>query len=77
MTGWAQINGGIDISWPDRILLDVWYVDHWSLWLDFAILALTIPTVVFGPSSRRDALENALAHAHRSYQVARQSCQGR
>jgi lipopolysaccharide/colanic/teichoic acid biosynthesis glycosyltransferase len=73
MTGWAQINGGIDISWPDRILLDVWYVDHWSLWLDLKILALTLPTVVSGPATSGHALAEAAAHALRSYPAAKSS----
>jgi lipopolysaccharide/colanic/teichoic acid biosynthesis glycosyltransferase len=34
ITGWAQVNGRNVISWEDKFRLDVWYVDHWSLWLD-------------------------------------------
>src|SRR4029077_15974281 len=41
LTGWAQINGRNAISWDERFRLDVWYVDHRSLWLDLRILALT------------------------------------
>jgi sugar transferase EpsL len=41
ITGWAQINGRNALSWEDKFALDVWYVDHWSLWLDVRILALT------------------------------------
>jgi sugar transferase EpsL len=41
ITGWAQINGRNAISWEDKFALDIWYVDHWSLWLDVRILALT------------------------------------
>jgi len=41
ITGWAQINGRNAISWEDKFALDVWYVDHWSLWLDIKILFLT------------------------------------
>jgi sugar transferase EpsL len=41
ITGWAQINGRNALSWEDKFRLDVWYVDHWSLWLDIKILALT------------------------------------
>lgn len=41
ITGWAQVNGRNDLSWEDKFRLDVWYVDHWSLWLDVKILALT------------------------------------
>ena len=41
MTGWAQINGRNAITWEDKFRFDVWYVDHWSFWLDIKILALT------------------------------------
>lgn len=41
ITGWAQINGRNNVSWEDKFALDVWYVDHWSLWLDLKILLLT------------------------------------
>jgi sugar transferase EpsL len=41
ITGWAQINGRNAITWNDKFLLDVWYVDHWSIWLDIKILLLT------------------------------------
>lgn len=46
ITGWAQINGRNAIPWEERIRLDVWYVDHWSLWLDCKILARTLKTVL-------------------------------
>ena len=39
ITGWAQVNGRTSLSWPERIELDVWYVDHRSLALDLRILA--------------------------------------
>jgi lipopolysaccharide/colanic/teichoic acid biosynthesis glycosyltransferase len=41
ITGWAQINGRNSISWDRKFELDVWYVDHWSLWLDLKIMVLT------------------------------------
>jgi sugar transferase EpsL len=46
ITGWAQVNGRNAISWDEKLALDVWYVDHWSLWLDLKILALTALRVV-------------------------------
>jgi lipopolysaccharide/colanic/teichoic acid biosynthesis glycosyltransferase len=42
ITGWAQINGRNALSWEEKFRLDVWYVDHWSLWLDIKILAITL-----------------------------------
>jgi lipopolysaccharide/colanic/teichoic acid biosynthesis glycosyltransferase len=41
ITGWAQVNGRASLPWPERIELDVWYVDNRSLWLDVRILART------------------------------------
>ncbi len=46
ITGWAQINGRNALTWEDKFRLDVWYVDHWSLWLDLKILALTLWKVI-------------------------------
>jgi lipopolysaccharide/colanic/teichoic acid biosynthesis glycosyltransferase len=41
ITGWAQVNGRNALSWEDKFILDLWYVDHQSFWLDVKILALT------------------------------------
>lgn len=46
VTGWAQINGRNALSWEDKFRLDVWYVDHQSLWLDLKILYLTVKKVL-------------------------------
>ncbi|MCJ7700891.1 MAG: sugar transferase [Anaerolineales bacterium] len=46
ITGWAQINGRNTITWEDKFSYDVWYVDHWSLWLDIKILVLTFWKVI-------------------------------
>ena len=46
ITGWAQVNGRNAISWEDKFKLDVWYVDHCSLWLDIRILWLTVKKVL-------------------------------
>ena len=42
ITGWAQVNGRNALTWERKFALDVWYVDHLSLWLDLKILALTL-----------------------------------
>ncbi|MBA7579382.1 sugar transferase [Candidatus Atribacteria bacterium 1244-E10-H5-B2] len=47
LTGWALINGRNKLTWPERIKLDIWYIDHWSLWLDLKILFKTIWVVIF------------------------------
>jgi len=41
ITGWAQISGRNNVSWQAKFELDVWYVDHRSLWLDLKILLRT------------------------------------
>lgn len=48
ITGWAQVNGRVGISWGRRIELDNWYVEHRSLRLDLRILARTLKQVVDG-----------------------------
>ena len=47
ITGWALINGRNKLSWPEKIKLDTWYIDHWSIWLDLKILLRTIWVVIF------------------------------
>lgn len=42
ITGWAQVNGRNALSWEEKFALDVWYVDHLSLWLDLKIVLLTV-----------------------------------
>jgi lipopolysaccharide/colanic/teichoic acid biosynthesis glycosyltransferase len=42
ITGWAQVNGRASLPWPERIELDLWYVEHRSLWLDLRILVRTV-----------------------------------
>jgi lipopolysaccharide/colanic/teichoic acid biosynthesis glycosyltransferase len=41
ITGWSQVNGRESIGWPERIRQDIWYIDHWSLWLDLKIFVRT------------------------------------
>lgn len=48
MSGWAQVNGRNNISWTEKFKLDVWYVDHCSLWLDIKIIFMTIKNVLAG-----------------------------
>ena len=57
ITGWAQVNGRNTVSWEEKFKLDVWYVDHCSLWLDLKILALTVIQVF-----QRKGI-NAVGHA--------------
>ncbi|MGI9185323.1 MAG: sugar transferase [Solirubrobacteraceae bacterium] len=48
LTGWAQVNGRTSLPWPQRIELDLWYVEHRSLALDMRILARTVGMVLSG-----------------------------
>jgi lipopolysaccharide/colanic/teichoic acid biosynthesis glycosyltransferase len=48
ITGWAQINGRTSLPWPERIELDVWYVEHRSLRLDLRILLRTARMLATG-----------------------------
>lgn len=48
MSGWAQVKGRNNISWTEKFKLDVWYVDHLSLWLDIKIIFMTIKNVLSG-----------------------------
>ena len=41
ITGWSQVNGREEITWPERIEQDLWYIEHWSLGLDAKILLRT------------------------------------
>ncbi len=46
ITGWAQVNGRNALTWEKKFELDVWYVEHMSLWLDLRIIALTIWAII-------------------------------
>lgn len=46
ITGWAQVNGRNNIPWHRKFELDVYYVDHCSLWLDLKIIFITIKRVL-------------------------------
>jgi sugar transferase EpsL len=41
IAGWAQVNGRNALTWDEKFKLDLWYVDHWSFWLDIKILFMT------------------------------------
>ena len=54
MTGWVQVSGRNSLTWQQKFQLDVWYVDHRSVWLDTKILAMTVWHVL-----RRDGISQA------------------
>ena len=45
VTGWAQVNGRNALSWDEKFAHDIWYIDHYSFWLDMKILFLTVKKV--------------------------------
>ena len=57
ITGWAQINGRTSLPWPERIELDVWYVENRSLRLDLRILAKTARLLATGHGLYSDELK--------------------
>ena len=67
ITGWAQVNGRNALSWDERFKLDVWYVDHHSLWLDLRILGLTLRKVIQreGISAEGEATMSKFTGNHR------------
>jgi lipopolysaccharide/colanic/teichoic acid biosynthesis glycosyltransferase len=48
ITGWALINGRNSLSWQEKINLDIWYINHFSLYLDIKILIKTLFVVAEG-----------------------------
>src|SRR5205807_3639833 len=54
ITGWAQVNGRNSLSWEEKFALDVWYVDHKSVWLDLWIIGITVFKVLL----RKDITES-------------------
>ena len=54
ITGWAQCHGRNSISWAEKFKLDVWYVDHCSLFTDIRVILITIKTVI-----RREGINNS------------------
>lgn len=47
ISGWAQCHGRNSISWTEKFKLDVWYVDHCTLWTDLKVIFITIKKVLF------------------------------
>ena len=46
ITGWAQCHGRNAITWTEKFKLDVWYVDHCTLWTDIKVVFITIKNVL-------------------------------
>jgi lipopolysaccharide/colanic/teichoic acid biosynthesis glycosyltransferase len=68
LTGWSQTHGREEIGWPERIEQDLWYLDHWSLWLDLKILFLTVAQVFRSePEPVEDSMNIERARAAREH----------
>jgi sugar transferase EpsL len=60
ITGWAQIHRRTAMTWNERLALDVWYVDHWSLRLDLMILMRTVRELLLGGDPAMDSLSRTI-----------------
>jgi len=55
ITGWAQVNGRNSLTWPERIELDLWYIDNWSLLLDAKVFFKTIGVIFSNKGIYKDS----------------------
>lgn len=62
ITGWAQCNGRNDVTWDEKLAMDVWYVNHISMMLDINIIIKTIKSVI-----KRESVEVAGVEALDTY----------
>ena len=60
ITGWAQCHGRNSISWTEKFKLDVWYVDHCSLWTDIKVILITIKKVLIREGIDGNSVANAI-----------------
>lgn len=58
ITGWAQCHGRNAISWTEKFKLDVWYVDHLSLWVDLQVFCLSIKKVLVSEGINQPSTSN-------------------
>jgi lipopolysaccharide/colanic/teichoic acid biosynthesis glycosyltransferase len=64
ITGWAQVHGRDSVTWQERFRMDLWYIDHWSLWLDLKIVFMTFGELFRGePEPIEDELNIERARA--------------
>lgn len=59
LSGWAEVNGNLELTWHEQLLLDLWYVDNYSLRLDMLIIVKTVITVIIGSIKNEAALQKA------------------
>jgi lipopolysaccharide/colanic/teichoic acid biosynthesis glycosyltransferase len=61
ITSWALVNGRNKLTWPEKIKLDVWYIENWSSWLDIKILFKTVWVVAKGEGLYADRETDEIA----------------
>jgi len=61
ITGWAQVNGRNELTWTERVELDIWYVDNRNFWLDLKILLKTCSVVFNRTGIYREIQEDPIA----------------
>lgn len=54
LTGVSQVSGNTSLSWPDRIVLDIWYINNRSLLLDLKVMVFTINAIIKGEKQHAD-----------------------
>ncbi|SRR5579883_122029 len=67
LTGWAEVNGNVELSFQEQVALDIWYVQHRSLWLDIKIILKTLFVVVVGSHKNESALKDAQAFYQKGF----------
>lgn len=58
ITGWALVHGRHEVKWSKRIEMDIWYIENFSLWLDFKILLKTVKVILLREGLRMDQAAN-------------------
>jgi undecaprenyl phosphate N,N'-diacetylbacillosamine 1-phosphate transferase len=59
LAGWAEVNGNVELTWQEQLLLDLWYVDQRNVSLDIMILFKIFYVVLFGSQKNPSALKEA------------------
>lgn len=67
MTGWGQVNGCALLTGEQKIALDIFYIDHCSLWMDIKIVFMTLRTIIIGEKVDASNVEAARAHMKRRF----------
>ncbi len=62
VSGWAEVNGNVELTWHEQLALDLWYIDHQSFWLDWLIIGKTLKTIFWGSIRNEKALLQAHKH---------------